>query len=136
MKRNSGFTLIELVIAVAILAIIATVGYPWYAKQMQKARRADAKVALQSVALAQEQFFTVNGIYAATLGSLSLDASGIDTATGKTPKGYYVVTIAGDGATYDLTASAPEGGAQDGDSCGDFTLDYLDRKDAAADNCW
>lgn len=135
-NTNRGFTLIELMIAIAVLTILATVGYPLYTKQMQKSRRADAKVALQSVALAQEQYFTITGGYAVSLASLSLDASGIDAATGKTSKGYYDVTLTGGGDSFDLTASAPAGSKQHGDSCGDFTLDELGEQGAGADNCW
>lgn len=145
-KRIRGFSLVELVVTVAVLAILASVGYPMYTKQMQKARRADAKIALHSIALAQEQFFTVNGFYADILSTLSLDASGVDAATGTTRKGYYVVTVASedaDGQTFDLTALAPEDSKQRKDkSCRTFMLDELgvksakDDDDVDADNCW
>ena len=144
-KRIRGFSLVELVVTVAVLAILASVGYPLYTKQMQKARRADAKIALQSIALAQEQFFTVNGVYAATLSTLSLDASGIDAATGTTPKGYYdlSVNIDAGGQTFELTALAPADSKQRRDtSCRTFMLDELGVKSAKdeanvdADNCW
>lgn len=142
-SRLRGFTLIELMITVAVMVILATVGYPLYTKQMQKSRRADAKVALQSIALAQEQYFTVTGGYTTTLSSLSLDASGIDTATGKTSKGYYDVAITEDANGIVLTATAGSDSKQFKDeNCRSFILTELgdfsakNKEGTVVDNCW
>jgi prepilin-type N-terminal cleavage/methylation domain-containing protein len=56
-----GLTLIELMIVLAVMAIIAAVGYPLYTNQVQKSRRADAKIALESVAMVEERFYTIYG---------------------------------------------------------------------------
>ena len=137
-KCNQGLTLIELVIVVAVLGLLATIGYPLYRDQTTKARRADAKVVLQSVALAQERFFTANGSYAANLSSLPLNSVELDTATGVTGRGYYTVTIAGGGQTFALTAVPVGTGPQANDSvCADFTLDHVGTKGATnPDKCW
>jgi type IV pilus assembly protein PilE len=53
-RRHGGFTLIELMITVAIVAILAAVAYPSFMEQVRKSRRSDAITALNAVAQAQE----------------------------------------------------------------------------------
>ena len=55
MKINRGFTLVELMIVVAIVAILAAIGYPSYQNSVQKSRRADGRAALQEAAARQER---------------------------------------------------------------------------------
>lgn len=63
MRKIVGFTLIELMIVVAIVAILAAVAYPSYQNNIVKSRRADAQAALQGLAQAIERFYTSNGTY-------------------------------------------------------------------------
>lgn len=63
MKKTMGFTLIELMIAVAVAGILAAIAYPSYLNQVQKSRRADAMGELQQAAADMERHFTVNGNY-------------------------------------------------------------------------
>ena len=58
--RNKGFTLIELMIVVAIAGVIASIALPSYAEMMRKAKRSDAKVELLRIAQLQENFFVQN----------------------------------------------------------------------------
>ena len=65
MKKQTGFTLVELMIAVAIVGILTSVGYPSYQKHIQKAKRSEAQAALVSFATAMEQWRVENnGKYA------------------------------------------------------------------------
>lgn len=95
MKKESGFTLIELMIVVAILGILAGIAYPSYQGYLEKTRRADAKGALVSFANAMERHYTENYTYegAATGGN--------DTGT---PAIFAAeAPLDGDSKSYDLT---------------------------------
>lgn len=125
--KTTGFTLIELMITIAILAIIIAIAVPVYFNQMEKARRADAVSSLLETAQRLERCFTRNSSY-----------THADCPSGTNPSedGFYEITVAATGTTYDLTA-APQG-AQSGDDCGSFELDHLGNKSrtGTADRCW
>ena len=135
--RQRGLTLVELMVVVAVMAIIATVAYPLYTAQVQKSRRADAKVALETIAVAQERFYTINGRYAAILSTLQVSA---DIQGGASNEGYY--TIANpvlSGVDQGFTVTATRAGAQaSDDGCVTFTIDHTGVKTATgtATNCW
>ncbi|MBA1331553.1 pilus assembly protein PilE, partial [Candidatus Endoriftia persephone str. Guaymas] len=63
-RANQGFTLIELMITIAVLVILVGIGYPLYSEQLQKARRVDARSGLMRLAMAEERFYALNGSYA------------------------------------------------------------------------
>ncbi|KAE8544243.1 Type IV pilus biogenesis protein PilE [Marinobacter nauticus] len=69
--KYRGFTLIELMIAVAIVGIIAAIAYPSYLEQVQSTRRTDAQGALQSFANAMERYYTQNNSYIGADGGTS-----------------------------------------------------------------
>ena len=64
---RNGFTLIELMIAVAVVAILTAIAYPSYVEQVNKSRRAEAKSAVLQTASLQERFYTLNNAYSNTL---------------------------------------------------------------------
>lgn len=127
--KQKGFTLVELMVVLVILAILSTVAYPLYTEQTRKTRRTEGRAALLELAQAQERFFTVNGRYAATLASLSIDPA--------TENGYYTITTTG-GATF--TARATASGAQTSDTaCTAMTYTNLGEKSGTGsdtDKCW
>ncbi|MBB3170126.1 type IV pilin protein [Simiduia aestuariiviva] len=63
-RVQQGFTLIEIMIVVAIVAILASIAIPSYQNSVTKARRADAQAALQGLAQAMERHYTSTGSYA------------------------------------------------------------------------
>lgn len=111
--RRRGFSLIELMVALAVAGILAAIAYPAYTSHMQRGRRADAIAALTAVMQAQERYRGNNATYASTLAALDVDISKI------TP--LYTVTLTGVGATsafdigYVATATAVSGGKQSRD---------------------
>jgi len=69
-KAVDGFTLVELMITVAILAVLAAVAIPLYANYVDRAKQADAIIGLKAAQMAQEQFFSENGVYSNTIDIL------------------------------------------------------------------
>ena len=57
-KRATGFTLVELMIVVAIVGILAAIAYPSYVDSVRKGKRADGRAALTSLLQQQERYFT------------------------------------------------------------------------------
>lgn len=114
-RANKGFTLIEVMIVVAILGIIASIALPAYQDSVRKAKRADAQGALLSFANAMERYFTTNGSYTgATAAGVYVAQVPVDGGTA-----YYNLSVEVDGGSfYTLTAAAT--GSMAGD--GDFTL--------------
>ncbi|PKM11490.1 MAG: pilus assembly protein PilE [Gammaproteobacteria bacterium HGW-Gammaproteobacteria-3] len=146
MKRiQSGFTLIELMITVAIVGILASIAYPSYQDSVMKSRRADAKGALLGLANAMERHFTETNSYLDAAGTTATPA---DTGApriyatqspvdGGTP--YYNLTInAATSTTFTLNA-APIG-AQANDKCATLTLTHTGVKGDTAGlgvaQCW
>ena len=104
--KTAGFTLIEVVIVVAIVGILAAIAIPSYQNSVQKSRRAEAKDALMNVAARQERWFLQHNQYVASGAPTdTLDIIG----AGVTDNGFYDVTISnpcGDSSCYTVTATA------------------------------
>ena len=146
-RHNMGFTLIEVMIAVAIVAIVAAVALPMYTEQIIKTRRSDAKASLSELAQRQEIFFSDNNQYAASLTALNAERFGF-TENKYSKEGYYTISIAllNGGRGFVMTAT-PDGDQakreRDSGRCYAFTLDHLGRKgidgagaNANPDDCW
>lgn len=143
-----GFTLIELMIGVAIIGILAGIAYPSYLKQVQKSNRSDAKVALNETAQRLQRCFTAHGKYDTAAGVCTVVDNLKAPAGIVSTEGFYEVKIAADAdltnATYKLTATPVAGGRQDSDDdCDRFTLNQLGVRAAFksgnvdnTDNCW
>lgn len=116
-KRPSGFTLVELMIVVAIIGILAAIAYPSYTEYVTRSKRSDAKAALLQAQLAQEKY-RANHISYGTLIQIGMST----TTTYTSPKGYYTIAISGtpDATTYTVTATplAPFVDA----TCGTFAI--------------
>jgi len=129
-----GWTLLELMITLAVLAILTAIAYPSYSSFVIKSHRADGKALLYQAAQREQQFFTSNNAFTATAGSGGL---GMSTASGE---GHYTLSIAASATTYTLTATRV--GSQTKDTrCGDLTLNHLGVRGisggtSSADKCW
>lgn len=127
-----GFTLIELMIVVVVIAILAAIAIPNYRNYVLRAHRTDGKDLLMRLAQAQERYYTANNAYAGTAAVLGQAST--------SENGYYVARIAtaATAQTYTLTA-VPQGG-QAVDVCANLTLDNTGVKgySGSATNgaCW
>lgn len=74
-RYGKGFSLIELMITVAIIGVLSAIAYPSYTKHVQKAKRSDAHVALNEIYQRQESYFLRNYSYASTLAQLGYPTS-------------------------------------------------------------
>lgn len=144
-KLINGFTMVELLIVIVIIAIIASIALPSYEQFMREGRRADAKNMIMQMAALQERFYADNGFYS-TMNNLA----GADPVP--SDKGYYNISVtcapdclpASRPQTYTLTATPPAGGAQVADTeCGNYTYNQAGAKGASGagtpeeiEKCW
>lgn len=111
-----GFTLIELMITVAIVGILAALAYPSFVDVMRKGRRADAVAALTRVQHAQERFRANRATYSGALDATGADPDALPLAD-TSPDGHYTIALLNAGPrTYTATATAAASSPQAGDS--------------------
>lgn len=117
MKKQTGFTLIELMIVVAVVAILAGIAWPSYQSQIRSSNRADAQGALMGLAQAMERHFTETGSYSGAADNddapTIFPAQAPIDSSNKTYNLRAVVT--GGGSTYTLLAQPIAGTGQAGD---------------------
>ena len=124
-RRPRGFTLIELMIVVAIVAILSMVAFPSYVEAMRKSRRAEAKTALLDLAARQERYFTTHNAYTDRPDFLGYGSAAfpIDVRSGATS--YYRLSLEVADGSSGWTATAEPTDAQSADRCGSYTIDHL-----------
>ncbi|MBQ4812303.1 prepilin-type N-terminal cleavage/methylation domain-containing protein [Pseudoalteromonas luteoviolacea] len=131
-KSTKGFTLIELMIVVAILGILATLAYPNYQGYLQRGARAEAMTILLDAANKQEQYFVDNREYASSLSDI-----GVPTTSGN---GYFNITVILASGGYTLTATAANGPVKGDLVCTSLSLNNLGIKSitgtGSVDQCW
>lgn len=139
--RSAGFTLVELMIALAVAGILAAVALPAYNDSVQRSRRMEATAALLQAAQWMERHRSENR------GSYELAALPATMTASPPPPGRQLYTIAVSGtptaSTYLLTATPTTGGPMVGDACGTFEIDQSGQRKAAGqttgdlfNRCW
>jgi type IV pilus assembly protein PilE len=129
-RRQSGVTLLELMIVVIIVGIMAAVAYPNCRDFVDRAKRNEAKALLLEIAQNQERFYLQNSTYG-TLAQLGY------TTPLYTDSGTYQVTVAGpDASNFDAQADYLKGGNEEG-KCKTFNIDGRGTQTSAPyDDCW
>ena len=135
-----GFTLIELMITVVVVAILAAIAYPAYLNKVRETRRSDGETALMKVMQAEQRNYTMTSPpkYTTDLASLGFNTS---NSAMLTSGGWYKITAAACGAGSNscvkLTA-APQNDQTNDTDCGKLTLDSRGQKGSSGGgtDCW
>jgi type IV pilus assembly protein PilE len=113
-RHAQGFTLIEVMIVVAIVGILAAIAMPSYNEYIRRGHRADARAGLLQAQQWLERASTATGVYPTAL------PANLTWAADTTKR--YTISIGGPATTSSFTLTATPKGAQVGDKCGNYTL--------------
>lgn len=137
MKRAHGLTFVELVICLAIVAVLTTIAVPGYRSHLLRARRLDAQQALLDLHALQQRYLFDHGRYAAHLAELS------DRRDWRSPEGHYVLSLSGATDERWIATAAPAAGSPQAadEACRSLTLDDSGVRNAtgasdARERCW
>jgi type IV pilus assembly protein PilE len=125
-----------LMIVVAVIGILAAIGYPSYMDQVRRSNRAEGKSALMNAAALQEKFFSNRNTYTTSMVDLGL---GSTAASYSTEKGYYAISAAacagGTIATCYLLTAQKQGGQNGDTKCATMTLTNTGVKGGSGAQC-
>ena len=131
--KQTGFTLIELMVVVIIIGILGMIGVPSYRAYVIRSQRTEAKDALVRLASNQEKFYLQNNTYAGDVALLGF-------ANDLSDSGLYTLSIRADQVSFTATATpAPGSPMVADDECQSFVLDETGARDADPDpngRCW
>ncbi|RDZ29248.1 type IV pilin protein [Lysobacter silvisoli] len=135
-RAARGFTLIELMVAVAIVGILVGIAYPAYLDSVRKSRRGQAKADLLELAQRAERFHTQGNSYVGFTASLS--AADLRSPRSGTPA--YSLRVSGETANSFVLEAAPAGAQADDTACATLSLNQAGVKGATGSSgagyCW
>lgn len=137
-RPAAGFTLIELMITVAIVAILAAVALPAYNSYVRRSNRADAQSFLSEVSARQQQFLLDRRSYAVSITGAAT-ANGLGLTVPANVASHYVLTVTTDNTAQPpiFTATAAPSGSQTADSCGSLRINQSGTKTVSGSgSCW
>ena len=141
--QQNGFTLIEVLVVIAIIGILLKIAVPAYTTYVQQAHRTDAKNALLDLAAREEKYFSLNNTYTADPTQLYGTGATFPMPISTNGTAYYnliaptiTAPTTATAATFSASASPIAGSSQASDSCGTFTINSYGVTSAATSNCW
>jgi len=145
--RSFGFSLLELMVTVAVISILATIAVTSYSSQVQKSRRTEAKSALLDLAGREERLFSTTNAYSNVEAFLGYAAAGTTVMTNMPfGNGNYTLTATVPdpgqpaGTPSYLLSATPVGTQANDTSCGSFSLNQLGQQTVSgtgtAASCW
>jgi prepilin-type N-terminal cleavage/methylation domain len=145
MKRAAGFSLIELMVTLLIIAILTTIAFPIYLREVREAHRTSARSAVLDLASREERYYSTHNRYTATASDLGY-TSAFPVSVPNTSDAYYALSLSVSSDSSSYTATATPLGNQTADPCGTYTVDQLGQQGnsvggsplggAASADCW
>ncbi|QOF81522.1 type IV pilin protein [Variovorax sp. 38R] len=153
-RARRGFTLIEVMVVVAIVAILAAIALPNYQEHVRRSKRAEAQGLLMEAAQYMQRHYSANDRYTAVAGKITVEAeqkigtgSMLPAALRQSPRSgaaaNYTVSVVARDNPPSYTLKATRTGSMSGDRCGTQTLNSLGAKGVAdqatglgATDCW
>lgn len=131
MQKQRGFTLIELMIAVAVVGILTAIAYPSYVKYVQKSYRSEGLAMLADATARMERYYAQNNTYLTTLAGI-----GITNTT--SPTGKYLLSLNGAATATTYAFQVVPQGSQATDSCGTLGVNQAGERTSStnATDCW
>lgn len=134
MNKQSGFTLIELMIAVMVIAVLASIAIPSYQNYVLRTNRTEGQALLAEAAARQERFFTQNSRYATTIAELGF-------ASANSQNALYQLAITANANPVQFTMTATPINSQTRDTgCGTLALNQQGTRTVTGANgveeCW
>ena len=145
MQRSKGFTMIELIVVMVIVGILMATAYPSYLASVRKSRRAESAIALETMAQAQERFFSRFRTYTSVVtgaDGCAGQACGLQQQSTLTENEYYQLSSNGNATSFTVTATAKNEQVKDYD-CRTMTVNNVSVKSGTSssgadttDECW
>jgi type IV pilus assembly protein PilE len=133
LAHAKGVTLIEMLVVIAILAVMSAIAFPAYTAQVLKTNRMDAKRILMQIQTAYERYYVENNNVYPTVG-ITGTYSALSLGTPPSSSNY-TFSASASGTSYTLSATTAGAEVADTD-CTNFYLDNLGNRTATSSTCW